>query len=78
MKQRSFREAEVEHEGVTPPLVYVYDEPSWEYKHQSVKVGVDEPPGEAELNRLGSQGWELVGVLTLSEVAHFYFKRRKD
>jgi hypothetical protein len=65
-------------EGVQPPLVYVYDEPSWEYKHRVVRIGTDELLGEEELNVLGSEGWELVGVVTASSDAHFYFKRRKE
>jgi hypothetical protein len=67
-----------EGEVAKPPLVYVYEDPSWEYKHRAVKLGMDDLPDERELNELGGEGWELVGVLSLSDVAHFYFKRRRD
>jgi hypothetical protein len=46
----------------------------WEYKH--LTRAADTPAlDEAELNALGTEGWELVGVLTGAAGAHFYFKR---
>ena len=54
---------------IQPPLVYV--EPVWEYKAVTRKA----PPEEAELNALGAQGWELVGVASEGGALHFYFKR---
>ena len=53
---------------VHPPLVYV--QPVWEYKH----MAVESPPDEAELNALGADGWELVGVVPAANAVHFYFK----
>jgi hypothetical protein len=36
----------------------------------------DEPTlSEDELNALGSEGWELVGVVTLPTRVQFFFKR---
>ena len=54
---------------IQPPLVYV--EPVWEYKAVTRKTS----PEEAELNALGAQGWELVGVASEGGALHFYFKR---
>jgi hypothetical protein len=58
---------------VQPPMVFV--EPEWEYKHVARTLTEQEPLGEAELNELGAQGWELAGVLSDTRSAHFYFKR---
>lgn len=54
---------------VQPPLVYV--SPVWEYKQLLAQTG----PDEAELNALGAQGWELVGVVPAPSGTHLYFKR---
>jgi hypothetical protein len=53
----------------------VFVEPAWEYKHVSRSLTAQEPLGESELNELGAQGWELAGVFSDSQSAHFYFKR---
>lgn len=58
---------------VQPPMVFV--EPAWEYKHVARSLTEQEPLGEKELNELGAQGWELAGVFTDTQSAHFYFKR---
>lgn len=54
---------------VQAPLVYV--QPVWEYK----RLIVDTPPSEAELNALGAEGWELVGVAPVAQAVQLYFKR---
>lgn len=54
---------------VQPPLVYV--QPVWEYKHVVRQAALS----ESELNALGPEGWELVGVVPASNAVHFYFKR---
>jgi hypothetical protein len=47
---------------------------TWEYKH--VARVVDAPPlDETELNTLGRDGWELVGIVSDARTLHFYFKR---
>lgn len=61
--------------GLEPPMVYVEEELRWEYKQLARTVERDEMPTEEELNELGKHGWELVGTVTLSSVAYFYFKR---
>jgi hypothetical protein len=58
---------------VQPPMVYV--EPVWEYKHLARRLTQENPPSDAELNRLGAEGWELVGIVSDSQAVHFYFKR---
>ena len=57
------------------PVVYV--EPTWEYKHLIRDLVRDSAPGEAELNALGADGWELAGTFTHGSEAHLYFKRQK-
>ena len=34
-------------------------------------------PSEAELNVLGSEGWELTGTVREDQRVHFYFKRER-
>jgi len=48
----------------------------WEYKRLTRPA--DAPPmEEAELNALGLDAWELVGVLTTAQGAQFFFKRER-
>jgi hypothetical protein len=39
------------------------------------RLNEEEGLTEAELNSLGTGGWELVGVFADSSFVHFYFKR---
>jgi hypothetical protein len=57
---------------VQPPMVYVYEKPRWEYK-----VIFQSALSEEELNALGAEGWELVGLVALPENTRFYFKRAR-
>ena len=51
---------------------------AWEYHHVAQQIGAP-ALGQAELNTIGADGWELVGVVTDSQgVLHFYFKRPKQ
>jgi len=54
---------------VQPPVVYV--QPVWEYKHLAAETA----PDETELNALGAEGWELVGVVPTPTAVHCYLKR---
>ncbi len=56
-----------------PPMVYV--PPTWEYMAVVRPSAVDQLPTVVELNALGTQGWELAGVVHAGDVVHFYFKR---
>ncbi len=58
-----------------PPMVYVREEPAWEYRRLVRNLSTEEAPTEAELQRLGSEGWELAGIFTDSRLVYFYFKR---
>lgn len=58
---------------VEPPVVFV--QPVWEYKHLVRRIPGEEPLDQDELNRLGTEGWELVGLYTDSTTLHFYLKR---
>ena len=50
------------------------DEPlAWAYK--DVVRAPPQPLPVDELDHLGRLGWELAGVFSDSEQAHFYFKR---
>lgn len=59
---------------VQPPTVFVYERQGWEYK--VVTSDSDQRMlNQDELNALGNDGWELVGVVTLPNAVQFYLKR---
>jgi hypothetical protein len=56
------------------PTILVYERQVWEY--EVVSRNVDQLPlSQGELNTLGKDGWELVGVAALLDTVQFYFKR---
>jgi hypothetical protein len=59
---------------VQPPTVFVYEKQEWEYKVVS-KDAADARLTEDDLNALGKDGWELVGVVPLPNGVQFYLKR---
>ena len=63
--------------GTPMPVPHVRMRPSrWEYKRLTRTA--DAPDlDEAELNELGRDGWELVGVVANPQGAQFYFKRER-
>lgn len=64
------------HSGhVSPPWVPVA--PRWEYKAVVRNLETEMLPGEADLDALGSDGWELAGVANEGQRVHFYFKRER-
>ena len=58
---------------VHAPMVFV--PPAFEYRHLRRELAGDAALGEPELNELGRDGWELVGVVAEPGAAHYYFKR---
>lgn len=60
---------------VVAPLIYIQKSMQWEYKQLSCNLAKEAAPTTAELNTLGKEGWELVGVTTDAPIAYFYFKR---
>ena len=50
--------------------------PRWQYKRLTQPVDAPEID-EVELNTLGCEGWELVGVVMSPQGAQFYFKRER-
>jgi hypothetical protein len=62
--------------GLVPsPIVYVEENPAWEYKQLVRNLAKEKAPTEDELNALGADGWELAGIFTDSPFVYFYFKR---
>ena len=47
----------VESGSIQPPMIYIKEEPVWEYKQLVRNLAKDQPPSEAELNALGKDGW---------------------
>ena len=60
---------------VEPPWVPI--EPRWEYKDLVREGDASALPSEAELNALGTEGWELTGTVREGPRVHFYFKRER-
>lgn len=60
---------------VRPPMIYVERQTKWEYKQIVRNLEKEDLLDEAELNRLGEEGWELTGVAQQPPLACFYFKR---
>jgi hypothetical protein len=58
---------------LVPPMVFV--PPAWEYRELRRSLPDQGPLSEAELNALGTEGWELVGIYPEAAALHFYFKR---
>jgi hypothetical protein len=52
-------------------------EPRWEYKEVVRDIDTDELLTESDLNALGSDHWELAGVVRDDRRAHYYFKRER-
>jgi hypothetical protein len=61
--------------GFRPPVVYVYEDTTWEYKRLSRDLAHEDPPTEEEMNGLGAEGWELAGVVNRPAKTDFYLKR---
>ena len=60
---------------VSPPWVAVA--PRWEYKTVVRDLETEELLSEADLDVVGSDGWELAGVAHQGRNVHFYFKRER-
>jgi hypothetical protein len=60
---------------VDPPTVSI--EPRWEYKELVRDADSADLPTEAELNQLGTDGWELAATVREGLRVHFYFKRER-
>lgn len=58
---------------LVPPMVFV--QPVWEYRDVQRSLPDHGPLSETELNALGVEGWELVGIYPEPGSVHFYFKR---
>ena len=66
---------EPQHPKAQQPTVFVYEKQDWEYRVVTKKPAGEAVLIEGELNALGKDGWELVGIVSLSEAVHFYLKR---
>jgi hypothetical protein len=55
------------------PLIHVA--PTWEYQHVERPVAELSRFADSELNALGAQGWELVGLVPEGAAIHILLKR---
>lgn len=60
---------------VRPPMVYVTEPLRWEYKLVERDLEDEKPLSKEELDTLGTDGWELTGILSAPPTAYYYFKR---
>jgi len=67
-----------QHPRIQPPTVYVYEKQAWEYRVVTKNVADDATVREDALNAVGSEGWELVGVVPLPSKVQFVFKRMRS
>jgi hypothetical protein len=59
------------------PIVYVYERQRSEYRVVTKNVAEQPTLSEPDLNALGKDGWELVGVVQVQATVQFVFKRVK-
>lgn len=59
------------------PIVYVGENPAWEYKLFIRDLELDNAPDEEEINPYGADGWELVGLFVHANMLYCYFKRMR-
>ena len=64
-------------EKPSTPIVYLNENPAWEYKLFIRDLELDNAPGEEEINPLGAEGWELVGIFVHANMLYCYLKRMK-
>ncbi|HJS17753.1 MAG TPA: hypothetical protein VJ785_03330 [Anaerolineales bacterium] len=64
------------HAPVRPPMVYIEKPLKWEYKQIVRNLESEKPLAETELNALGEDGWEMIGIAQHPPFAFFYFKRQ--
>ena len=63
---------------VQPQTVYVYERQQWEYRVVTKNIADEPSLSEADLNMLGKDAWELVGVVPIQATVQFVFKRVKS
>jgi hypothetical protein len=62
---------------VQVPTVFVYEKQRWEYRVLSKNAAEQSTVTEDELNALGQDGWELVGLVSSPNSVQLYLKRAR-
>lgn len=57
------------------PMVPMPDHTTWEYRRMDRNLRKEDPPTEQELEALGRERWELVGMFFDSPLLYLYLKR---
>jgi hypothetical protein len=58
-----------------PVHVYMRERVTWQYKRIVRNLAKEEPLSEGELNELGSEHWELCGMVSDAPFVYFYLRR---
>ena len=72
---KPYRPQQPEDLNLKPPMVYVSEDRVWEYRCITRNLALGQAPSAAELNHLGTEGWELATSLVHGDMAYFYLKR---
>ena len=65
-------------EPVRPPMIYVDKKLTWEYKQILRNLESEKPLDEKELNELGEDGWEMIGIAQHHPLTYYYLKRQTE
>jgi hypothetical protein len=65
-------------EPTRPPMIYIEKLLKWEYKQIVRNLEKEQPLDEAELNKLGEDGWEMTGIAQQPPMSYYYFKRQTE
>ena len=59
------------------PMVYIHQDPTYEFKLVMRDLREEPAPGAETLNAFGEDGWIIAGMFTYEHKLHLYMQRRK-
>ena len=70
-------ERDAETDDAQMPMVYVHQDPAYEFKLIVRDLREEPAPGAEALNPFGADGWIIAGMFTHDEKLYLYMQRRK-
>ena len=64
--------------AVQPPMMYIQEQLTWEYKRIDRPLALEQLLDEQELNALGGERWQLTTSVTTGQMVSFYLCRPKS